>query len=184
MNNAMTISVTCKDEETKAKYEVLAAKMKEDTEFQAGLNLCKNDKDVYDLYVKHGYTDLCFEDFCVEFKETIDGIVNVQSEGTFELTEAELDNVVGGFSWFKFLTSVVSVIPIAGPLIAGVAKAVKAGIEGKGMAEVVKQVAVGVGLALVDTAVMIGTGGVGSGAAMAIKVGMAGVKAGLNSALE
>lgn len=188
MSNAMTIAITCKDEATKERYTTLAAKMEDDSEFKAGLNLCKTEKEIFDLYAKHGYTDLDFETFKVEFKSLIDSIIKVQPAGTFELTEDELENVVGGFDFFRFFTSVISAVPIAGPLIAGVAKAVKAGIEGKGAAEVVKQMAVGVGLALVDTVVTIATAGAGAalttGVKTGIQLGFGAVKAGLNEALD
>ena len=184
MTNAMTISVTCKDEATKARYTALAAKMDADSEFKAALNQCKTEQEIYNAYNDRGYTDLDFGTFKTEFKKMIDDIVNVQQPGTFELTENELENVVGGFSFFKAITSFVSVIPVAGPLIAGVAKAVKAGIEGKGIEEVVKQAAVGVGLALVDAVVTISTAGVGTAAVTGIKLGMQAVKVGLNAALD
>ena len=187
MTNAMTISVTCKDEAAKERYTALATKMKDDSEFKAALNQCKTDQEIYDAYKDRGYTDMDFETFKVEFKKMIDDIVSVQKEGSFELSENELENVVGGFSFFRAFTGVVSALPIAGPLISGVAKAVKAGIEGKGIEEIVKQAAVGVGLALVDSVVTISTMGTGAVVAGAVRTGMAlgmgAIKTGLQESL-
>ena len=101
-----------------------------------------------------------------------------------ELTMEELEGVVGGFSFFNLFTSVISVIPIAGPIISGVAKAVKAGVDGKGFSGVVLELAEGAGLAMVDAVVTIATAGVGTGVATGIRLGMAGIKFGLTEATE
>lgn len=183
----MTISVTCKDEATKARYMTLAAKMEADSEFKAALNQCKTEQSIFDLYKKHGYTDLSFETFKVEFRDMINGIVNAQPAGTFELSEDDLENVVGGFDLFRFFTAAISAVPIAGPIIAGVAKAIKAGVTGQGAAEVVKQLGVGLGLAMVDAVVTIATMGAGNVVTTALKAGLiatGAIKAGLNEALD
>lgn len=188
MNKEMTISVTCKDDATKERYMALAAKMEADTEFKSGLNMCKSDKDVYDLYSKHGYTDMDFETFKVEFKNIIDGVVNIHQEGNVKLSEDDLDNVVGGFDAFKFFTGTFNVLPILGPLISGTAKAIKAGIDGQGAAGVIKNLGVGLGVAMVDAVTVIGTAGLGAGVSMGVKagimVGESAIKSGLNEALE
>ncbi|MBR4386261.1 MAG: hypothetical protein IKP51_07045 [Treponema sp.] len=182
MENTFTVQVTCKDEELAARYEALAKKMASDADFNAQLPKCKSEEELYNLYLSHGYTDLSFEDFVEQLGYTVEQINSAAGCESMELTECELENVVGGFSFFKFATSVVSVIPIAGPIISGVAKAVKAGIDGEGASGIVLELAKGAGLAMVDAVVTIATAGVGSGVSMGIKVGMGAIKAGINEA--
>ncbi len=182
MEQKLSIDVTCETQEIAAKYEELSRKMLNDKEFQEALKLCKSDREIYDLYTKHGYTDLSFEDFSKEFSSIMEQMLGSNDASTMELTTEELENVVGGFNFFRFITSTVSVIPIAGPLISGVAKAVKAGIDGKGLEGITLEVAKGLGTAMVDAVVTIGTAGAGTAVTMGAKVAMGAVKAGLGEA--
>jgi len=188
MNKNFTVQVKCQDEGTRAKYTALAAQMVNDEDFKSRLNFCKNEEGVYDLYKEKGYTDLSFTDFAEQFRDTLNQLFNVENSGSFELSEDELEDVVGGFDFFKFATAFVSAVPVVGPIIAGTAKAIKAGLEGKGIEEIVKQAAVGVGLAMIDGVVCLATMGtaplITGTAKIALNVGMAGFKAGLNCCLD
>ena len=166
----ITVQVTCKDEATTEKYKVLAEKMAKDTDFAERIKICKSDRDIYDLYAEKGYTDLNFEDFITQLGTDLEQLRGQMNK--FELSEEELDAVVGGFSFFSMFTTAISVIPIAGPVISGVAKAIKAGVEGKGVEAIVLDVAIGLGTAMVDAVVVIGTAGMGTAATTAFKVGM------------
>ncbi len=184
MENKLHFDVTCQSQEIAAKYEELARKMLNDKEFHEALKNCKSEREIYDLYVKHGYTDLPYEEFAKQLGDTLHQIQSTNLVGNAELTMEELEGVVGGFSFFNFFTSVISVIPIAGPIISGVAKAVKAGVDGKGFSGVVLELAEGAGLAMVDAVVTIATAGAGTTVATGIRLGMAGIKFGLTEATE
>lgn len=178
-----TLQVTARDEETARRYAELARKMAGDEQFNSAVKFCRSERDLYDTYVKFGYTDLPFEEFSEQLGGTLRQIKGTIESGG-ELSDEELENVVGGFGWFSFITSVVSSIPVAGPVISGVAKAVKAGIEGKGVESIVLECAKGVGLAMVDGVAMIATGGMSVGVKMAVGVGLAAVKTGIKEATE
>lgn len=183
MENKLHFNVTCQTQEIAARYEELARKMLNDEAFHDALKLCKSGKDIYATYKDFGYTDLEFEDFVIQLSDVMMQIKETDViEGTSELTMEELEEVVGGFSFFNFFTSVISIIPIAGPIISGVARAIKAGIDGQGFSGVVLELAKGAGMAMVDAIVTISTAGVGTGAATAIKLGMSAVKFGINEA--
>lgn len=179
MKNKLHFDVTCQSQEIAAKYEELARKMINDKEFHEALKNCNSEKEIYDLYVKHGYTDLPYEDFVKQLGDTMLQLKNTNLVGNTELTIEELEGVVGGFNFVNFFASAASVIPIAGPIIGGVAKAIKAGVDGQGACGVVLQLAEGLGLAMVDSVVTISTAGLGTAATTFIKLGMAGIKAGI-----
>ena len=169
---ALTVKVTCESNEVQARYEVLAKKMIDDSEFKAKLNQCKTEESIYGLYKDFGYTDLSFEDFKVQFKDQIASIVTVLPKETFELTEDELDNVVGGNFFFDAFIGIVNLIPVAGPIIAGVAKAVKAGIEGQGIDKIVANVGVGLLIGAFDAIVTISTLGTGNALTTGAKIAL------------
>ena len=103
MEQKLSIDVTCETQEIAAKYEELSRKMLNDKEFQEALKLCKSDREIYDLYTKHGYTDLSFEDFSKEFSSIMEQMLGSNDASTMELTTEELENVVGGFNFFRFI---------------------------------------------------------------------------------
>ena len=182
-NKKLEITVTCKDESTVKKYSELAQKMANDTALVENAKKCANMKELYELYKKNGYTDLSFEDFAETFKRDFSNLGFMNPNEMRELSDDDLENIAGG-GWFSVICATVSFIPIAGPLISGVAKAVKAGIEGKGIGEIVKHTALGVTGALFDTVVTIGTAGVGTGATIAIKAGIGALKSGTSVAVD
>ena len=179
-NKKMTISVTCETDEIAKKYEVLARKMANDEEFNNSLKNCKSEREVYNLYVQHGYTDLSFEEFSAQLGDTLSQINQTIGNKTTELSSEELESVVGGYNFFRVFTSILSAVPIAGPILSGVAKAIKAGVDGKGAEGVILNIGVGIAGSLFDTAIAIATGGAGEVAKAAFKVGAAGFKASVN----
>lgn len=180
-NNGFQVQVTAKDESTAKRYAELAQKMAGDEKFLNAVRFCQSERDLYDVYVKYGYTDLPFGEFSEQLGGALRQIQGVAGDGA-ELSEEELENVVGGFDFFKFCTTVVSVVPVVGPVVSGVAKAVKAGIEGKGVEAIVLECAKGAGLAMVDGVALLATGGMSAGVQMGVKIGLGAVKAGLNEA--
>ena len=182
MENKLHFDIICENQEIAAKYEELARKMLEDKEFHEALKDCKSEREIYDLYVKHGYTDLPYEDFIKQLSDTMLQIKNTNLVGSQELTMEELEGVVGGFSFFNLITNVVSVIPIASPILSGVAKAVKAGIDGEGFSGVVLEIAKVAGMAMADAVVTIATAGAGTALVAGMNLGMAAVKFGINEA--
>ena len=181
-NTKITVDVTCQDQATAENYKALAQKMVNDKEFTEKLKTCHSMTEVYELYKESGYTDLPYEEFKEAFEKSVAECHEAIKNGEMALTEEELESIVGGFSFFKFCTSVVNVIPIAGPIIAGAAKAIKAVCDGKGASGAVLEMAKGLGTAMVDAVVTIGTAGVGTGIATGIKIGMTAVKVGLDQA--
>ncbi len=178
----ITVQVTCKDEATAQKYRLLAEKMATDKDFLERLQTCGTERQIYDLYKEKGYTDLSYEDFIMQLGDQLEQIH--KQMGTFELSMEELESVVGGFSLFTFITSALSCVPVAGPIISGVAKAIKAGIDGKGIEQIVLDCAIGAGLAMFDAVIMIGTAGMGAGAATAINIGVCTMKTGVSMATD
>lgn len=180
--NKITVQVTCQDDATANRYRVLAERMATDKNFLERLQTCSTERQIYDLYNEKGYTDLGFEDFLNQLGDQLEQIQNQM--GSFQLSMEELDNVVGGFSLFSFITAALSCIPVAGPIISGVAKAVKDGIDGKGIEEIVLDCAIGTGLAMFDAVILIGTAGIGTGAATAINIGVCTMKTGVSMATD
>jgi len=111
MENKIKISVACKDEAAKTKYEELSAKC-----------------------------------------------------GSTELSDEALETVVGGkdSSFFNVFTSAVSVIPVGGPIVSAIAKAIKAGTGDGDVNDVFLNLAVGAGLAMFDSVSVIATMGAGA----------------------
>jgi len=148
MENAMNeetmiIEVTCENAAVKDKYTQLATKMVDDSDFQSKLNLCSDDESLYQLYKVFGYTDLSFDEFIVLFKDSIKSIICVQPKETFELTQQELESIVGGISFYKYFTALISAIPVSGPFLAGVAKAYTAGKAGNDISGMIRQMMFG-----------------------------------------
>lgn len=143
MENTMVIEVTCENESVKANYSSLAAKMADDSEFQTRLNQCEDDKALYELYKSSGYTDLSFDEFIVLFKDSIKSIVEIQPKETFELTEKELECIVGGINFYRYFTALISAIPVSGPFLAGVTKAYNAGKAGQDISGMIRHMLFG-----------------------------------------
>jgi len=143
MEDSMIIDIKCSNDSVKEKYTALAAKMIEDSEFQTKLNKCEDDNSLYELYKASGYTDLPFEDFIVLFKDSVKSIIEIQPKETFELTEQELECIVGGISYYKYFTALISAIPVSGPFLAGVVKAYNAGKAGQDISGFIRQMIFG-----------------------------------------
>ena len=175
-----TVEVNCTDEALAERYNELAGKMADDKDFTDRLKECKSEEAVYELYKEKGYTDLPYEEFLKQLSTDLQKLHSQMDE--FDLTEEELEGVSGGFNAFRFATTVVSCIPIAGPIIAGVAKSVKAGIDGKGTEGVTLEMAKATGLSLVDAIVMISGSSLKGKGKWGLMLGSAAMKAGLNEA--
>ena len=176
----LLVEVNCTDEALAERYNKLANQMANDKDFTERLKDCKSEQALYDLYVEKGYTDLPYDDFLKQLGQDLEKLHGQMEE--FDLTEDELEGIAGGFNAFRFATTVVSCIPIAGPIIAGVAKSVKAGLEGKGSEAVTLEAAKATGLALVDAIVTISAGSLKGRGKWALMFGSAAIKAGLNEA--
>ncbi len=122
---------------TEQEYGALSEKMKNDTEFLDKVKACKTEYEIYDTYKEAGYTDVSFEEFSSAFKDiakimAVANEVKTEKEGkeTKELSEEQLDAVVGGFDLFKFFVGITDFIPVIGPLVSDSIKAVKAFANG------------------------------------------------------
>ncbi len=171
-NKKISVQVTCNDQATAENYKVLAEKMTNDSGFTKKLEKCRSMSEVYNLYKESGYTDLSYEEFSKAFEKTVKQCKEVLATGNMELSENELEEVVGGFDFFKLGTSLVNTFPIIGPIVSGTVKAIKAVCDGKGASGAVLEMAKGLGTAMADAVVTIGTAGVGTVVSSAVKVGL------------
>ncbi len=169
------MTVTCKDHETAVKYKELVEKMAKDKVFIEKIKECKDMKELYNLYKKYGYTDLDFEGFSKQLKTDVTNLGLIDSNKVTELTDQDLENIAGGFSFIKALCTIVSAVPIVGPVISGAVKAVQAGID-KGACAAVLEVGKGLGLGMVDAVAFIATAGASTAGSVGVKVGLAGIK--------
>lgn len=138
---------------TREEYTALYKKMLTDDEFLTKVDTLKTKDEIYDAYKTYGYTDMNYDDFMKEFSDKLNGIIKAYKEKTQnsrQLSDEELDEIVGGFEWFNFIASIVSLIPAVGPLISGVAKAIYDGVNGKGFEKIFMDVAIGYGGGLMD----------------------------------
>lgn len=121
---------------TEQEYKELSEKMRNDAEFWETIKSCKTEREIYDTYKNAGYTDVDFEEFksvFPELKRIVDVANQVASKDgkTFvKLTDAQLDQVVGGFDLLKFFVGLTDFIPLVGPLVSGSIKAIKAFASG------------------------------------------------------
>jgi len=143
MAGTISINITCQDEQVKEKFTAISAKMNDDSTFINELKFCEDDRSIYELYKKYGYTDLPFDDFIVQFKDTVDAVNDSQSEEAFELSEEELENVVGGISFYKYFMAAISALPVTGPFMAGISKAYSLGRQGENLGQVFHQLGIG-----------------------------------------
>ena len=125
---------------TEQEYDALSEKMKNDKEFLEKVKACKSEHQIYETYKEAGYTDVGFEEFSEAFKgvsRILDTINDLKAEkegktatATAQLTDEQLDSVVGGFDLFKFFVGITDFIPIIGPMVSDTIKAVKAFTDG------------------------------------------------------
>lgn len=92
----------------------VSEKLKNDKKFLEEVKKCKTEKELYDKYIEYKYTNLSPEDFKKAFKTKLDAIAK---EGTIELSEEQLDAVVGG-SVSEWFSRVTNLIPIVGGFVA------------------------------------------------------------------
>lgn len=167
---------------TEQEYDALSEKMKNDTEFLAKVKTCKTEHQIYDTYKEAGYTDVGFEEFSTAFKDlskilSVINEVKEEKEGTSqntatELSDEQLDSVIGGFDLFKFFVGITDFIPFVGPLVSDSIKAVKAFASGN-IKEGLEDLASGVAVSALSSA----TGGLWGGKGLTSFVGKAAGKA-------
>lgn len=136
------------------KNQELAEKIRNDKEFLAEVRTCKNEKELYDTYVKYGYADIPFDDFKKTFEARVQ---NLAKSGVTELTEDELDAVVGGSFWGVF-SSVINVVPFVGGFASAITDLCTGNLHGAG--NIAARFAGATVKCLFDTVTTIATGGI------------------------
>lgn len=118
---------------TQEEYKALYKKMLNDEEFFKRIEPLTDKKDIYLAYKEFGYTDMEYDDFIVEFDSRTGRIIeecNKRLSEKKELSDEELDHIVGGVDLFQLITGIVAFVPGVGPVLSGLARGIKEGING------------------------------------------------------
>ncbi len=172
---------------TEEEYKELYKKMLTDKAFMKELEDLKEKSQIYEVYKKYGYTDMNYDDFMEEFEARASIIFDTYKQKMGEkkeLSEEDLDQIVGGLDIFNLVCNLVSVIPGIGPVAGGIAKGIRDGITGKGDHRVAADILTGFALGLADGAIPIFGGAFTAGKILAATIGIGMAKVGITTALD
>lgn len=110
---------------TVEEYKELYRKMLNDKAFAEASKKATNGRELYDIYKQFGYTDAEYDEFVTAFKEQVQSTANICAQKAKEdgqLSDEELDSVVGGAGVLDTIRDIFSLVPIFGPVVAGLWK--------------------------------------------------------------
>lgn len=168
-------------------YRELYRKMLNDKAFIKELEGLNEKPQIYEVYKKYGYTNMNYDEFMEEFDARASIIFDTYRQKVGEkkeLSDEELDQVVGGLDIFNLICNFVAIVPGIGPVVSGIAKGIKDGVTGKSDHRIAADILTGFALGLADCAFPIFGGAITGGKILATTLGIGAVKLGVTTALD